>query len=394
MLNRTCLVIACGFLWAGALSLGRTTSGISDRGTCAELGGYRVLKLLTAGSRSATGYAFKVAPRVIFQDEQNNFWLPNQLGLYEYDEGGNELSSFAPEHERFSPRSIETICEDNKHRIWAFWSPGSSIRWFDGQRWHNGEELNPTVLSGPIYLMFGSSDRNIWFVGREGIVGYDGLSWGAPVRFTDALKSLYQRLPVRRANDSMAESEAIIDEFMRRGGAQHQEGEIDIASEVLSGLKDNKGDIWLAARRGLLRVDPHTNKWQVYALPSGLVEADKLCADTMGRIWYSDQHGHIAAVMPDGSSTVVFNLFDYLERRPLDSYDSTFYVLGIRQTRRNDLMFATERALFLYREKTKDILRLDTSNSCLPSDYVTAITEDRAHRLWIGTGNGIVVLDQ
>ena len=57
-------------------------------------------------------------------------------------------------------------------------------------------------------------------------------------------------------------------------------------------------------------------------------------------------------------------------------------------------MFGSHEGLFTLNEAEKKWELATSENSGLPTDWVTSISEDKLGRIWIGTSNGVVILDQ
>jgi ligand-binding sensor domain-containing protein len=57
------------------------------------------------------------------------------------------------------------------------------------------------------------------------------------------------------------------------------------------------------------------------------------------------------------------------------------------------MLFATERGLVTFLESEKKWAVYSSQNSGLPDDYITALMEDRAGRILLGTNRGVVVLE-
>ncbi|MCW5971371.1 MAG: hypothetical protein KIT57_22920 [Blastocatellales bacterium] len=158
---------------------------------------------------------------------------------------------------------------------------------------------------------------------------------------------------------------------------------------VSSLAEDREGRLWLAAGRGLLRLEgaaPHARFF-----PTEHV-LHTICVARDGRIWAGTHGGGMLGFDP-----VTERITTYL-KDPLDTQslsDNLVYTIG--EDREGMIWVGTNQGLNRFDPATRRFTRFlndPQDPDSLGYNLVFSIREDRAGRLWIGTGGGLNLFDR
>jgi len=161
---------------------------------------------------------------------------------------------------------------------------------------------------------------------------------------------------------------------------------------------DRQGRLWIATRdRGLVMIDRDRSSARRYhsvADDTSTLASDSIFAvteDLSGALWIGTPNG-LDRLDP---------LSGRVERQPLEKWLPSAQrdraVTALQQDRRGDLWVGTNMGLLRISPDSPDKVTFYRNHagdpSSLPSDRVQAILEDSAHRLWIGTANGLALYE-
>lgn len=183
--------------------------------------------------------------------------------------------------------------------------------------------------------------------------------------------------------------------FDRRTGvyAQHPELSTAINNSVLSLLESSDGTIWVGTYgEGLNRRDPVTGKVTMYSPDDRLENGTILCIaedPVDGSIWFGTFGSGVYRLDPKTDSLKQYNSEN--DGLPSDIIFNLYF------DRNGALWMGTRGAGAVKRERngTMKIYHHDErAEYSLSNDLVYCITEDLAGNIWIGTSNGLNLLDQ
>lgn len=326
-----------------------------------QVAGHRVLRVYDRGGSQSLGRGIDA----IFQDRKGLYWIGTFLGLDQYDETRDEWASNSPDKSRLLDSAVRMIVEGLDSRLLAIGSGTSprgksNVYVFDGDRWSQDARLVPHLKHG-VRAVFSDRDGELWFANQDKLLKQDGQRW---TTFRPPLEML---------------------------------------CFVQSGIQDREGYIWLGTSKAIVRFDPDKQEWRKYPL-SPLSFVTSIYEDRQGRIWFSDKEGNCYVHDKGRNSWTHHNLLDRLPPGPAPpsgkrtlSRTLAFMRIGVNaiyQDTAGQIMFATDRGLLTFLESENRWELFTPENSGLPSERILCITESRDGRIWMGTGNGIVVLDR
>jgi ligand-binding sensor domain-containing protein len=261
-------------------------------------------------------------------------------------------------------------------KIWVRSLGGHPLAVFEGGQWRKIRTVNGFEIE-PAGELLTSSSGSIWWVQNSGIHQYDSGKWQGPFSPPERTEQLFSVYP-----DEMKSVDWI---------ASRKKG--SLTRFVEAGIEARDGDLWMATRSVVVQFSPLTKKWAIHKLPIKLVGVFGVYEDSLSRIWFCDSRGTAVAIKADRPS-IFYDLPESLLRQRLHFAYAEFSVNGICQDNSGQLLFATDVGLVSLNESRNEWSIYTTDNSALPDNHVSALLLDRAGRIWVGTGKGIVVLER
>lgn len=338
-----------------------STSQLAETRENGQVAGHRVIRVYDRRDSQSLSRGIEA----IFQDRKGLHWIGTFLGLDQYDETRDEWASNSPDKSRLLDSAVRMIGESSDNRLWAIGSdtspPGKpTVSVFDGERWSPYAAI-PQNLKYRISAVFPDRDGELWFALQDKLLKHDGRRW---ISF---------RPPS------------------------------DLLWLIQSGMQDSEGYIWLGTAKAVVRFDPEKQEWRKYPL-SPLSFVTSIYEDRQGRIWFSDKEGNCCVHDKRRTSWTHHNLLDRLPSSPAPSsgkrtlsHTLAFMRIGVNaiyQDTASQILFATDRGLLTFLESENRWELFTPENGGLPSERILCITESGDGRIWMGTGNGIVVLDR
>jgi hypothetical protein len=222
-------------------------------------------------------------------------------------------------------------------------------------------------------------------VSPHGLVAYDGSEWIGPYNPPEALQRIHNG---RRVTHGDRDAEfADLRDRTRRDLGMPDPPPAPWPSEVASGLRDRDGNIWLGGARGIWRFEERQGVWKVYPT-HGLAESvSGIFEDRFGRIWFADSRAHLAVYE---KSKDEWAFYDLAERFPgQDATVETMYI-----DKQSKVIVSTRPGLLILDEITKEMTPVTVHVGDTRVHKISAITEDNKGRIWMGSYEGIFVLEQ
>ncbi|MEW6210843.1 MAG: two-component regulator propeller domain-containing protein [Acidobacteriota bacterium] len=333
------------------------------------------------------------APNIIFEDMTGIYWAGNLIGIYKYDEKRDQWLRGAERHDEKSFEAVAAICQDKKGNVWVLSGLDPDAYYFDGRSWHKPLSIKPTTA---LRAMFQGRNGKVWFVLDEEMVAYDGDNWTSVVKPSEVIAQAYNKLKIGKIDYLLSERVKPSGRIPKNKRQNVDKGKTKSTvpfSDILSGLHDRKGNIWLGTEKAILRFMEDKQEWKVYGLPDRLREAFSIYEDRWGRVWFADAFGQVSVYDETQDNWATYRVVDYIKKNNPDRFNSTFYVKAIYQDKNGRMMFATKEGLIIFQENNNQWQIFDSQNSDLPRDNITSIFEDKAGRVWMGITGGIVILE-
>jgi len=343
-----------------------------------EIAGYKLLKTYSKVVGNNSNLPFLFPPDTSFEDSSGHFWFSSLRNVFRYREKDSQWDVF---QNVISPSSgfISYICQSRDGKIWARSALGKGsegIVYFCGDKWRPGSEILPFKIDGTVNAMFTGKDGRLWIFIKEGLLVYDGQQWSAEIAMPESIGRAYAQLQARRPHFE----------------SPNRSKPLSNASNVFCGLVDQDGYIWLGTRHTILRVDEKKREWTYYSLPQNLGQVRYIYEDSQARLWVSDDWGCVAVF---DKHTFEWRVYKLLEPTLNTLTPEAFFpVYSMYQGKKRYMIFTTIIGLMILDETLNEWKICDSRNSALPTDFVTTIMADRHDRIWLGTGQGILLLGQ
>jgi ligand-binding sensor domain-containing protein len=367
--------LVCAVLFSGVS--GANHRALSPKAGPEFFAGHKVLRIFNEYNSPIVSPAGISSP-VVYQDRSRRYWIggsgyPERILLYEEDLGqwtilGSESEDSSNLRYRggaILPSEIKMIGQSKDGRMW--FSSGQTnmkrlrtqtvLSSFDGQKWeahaisleaHDASDRYETVFRG----LFVGPDGDAWFWANERLTRYDGERW----------KEFYLNTI-----------------FKTLSGKTLHPGSLDI----LCGVEDRRGTIWLVTGEGVLTYEKRTNTWgeipKIGRFPGG-----KVYIDRSGRLWISNGFT-VLCYDPRSRSSSEYDLIEHINRPDLNCL-----LAGIYQDREDRMLFVFDDGVLVFSESKGNWVFTDTRD--FADARITQIMEDRAGRLWLAMSSAIAVL--
>jgi ligand-binding sensor domain-containing protein len=158
------------------------------------------------------------------------------------------------------------------------------------------------------------------------------------------------------------------------------------------GLQDSEGYVWLPGIK-VVRFDERKNEWKGYP-EAPHIFALSIYEDRKGRIWIGGADGDVCVYDKALDFWTSHKLVDHLPKTANKNDFDRLAIDALYQDRDGQMMFGTRQGLFILSEAENKWELVTSGNSNLPNDWIHSISEDRSGRIWIGTSDGVVIVDQ
>ncbi|HKA21080.1 MAG TPA: two-component regulator propeller domain-containing protein [Blastocatellia bacterium] len=317
-----------------------------------KLAGHQVLKWYKVDESAFPG--------AIFQDESARYWVGNGVGLSNYDESQNIWTNIGLEALGWRTCDIKQIAQSSDRRLWIRSTPllFDNIRVFDGKRWSSVQRL----AASRVATIFSGASGKLWFAVGGELMAYEHGGWSLRLRVSDLVKN----------------------------------PKLSYIFSINTGLEDRNGLIWLAARDGIITLMPGTSKQTHYFEDENLAHVRCMYEDNMESVWVGSYEGSVSFYDRTKSS---WRNYDLSKQVALGSQKGghdrlTLSVNAIQQDKSGLLLIATTRGLVTVDGMGNKWQAFTHDNSLLPEGSITTMMQDKYGRIWIGTGEGILVLGE
>lgn len=294
----------------------------------------------------------------IYLDNNNKLWVASgHGGLYSLDIETDELHSFfdPSSASRIPMKSITAVSKDNEGRIWVSSTDhGIYIINTDGTTNHLSSTIDGEnkLLADNNFYLYTDKTGTVWI--------------GTPVGVNFYSPLLYQFSLFRKKDfNQISKSE----------------------NQVLSILKDSRGNIWTGGVNNLNKIQPNGNYSDINI---NFLRYNSLHEDDAGNIWigghpnilvkHNPQTGeftHIKIPSPSGTEYTYRNVYDIYE-----DWDRSLWL-------------ATELGVVNYNPANGSFKTLFESGQIIyPEDRTRFVFRDKDLELWVGTENGLKRFDR
>jgi ligand-binding sensor domain-containing protein len=320
-----------------------------------QLAGHQVLKWYKADESAVVGFA-----GAIFQDESGRYWVGNGLGLSNYDESENIWTNIRLETLGWRTCAIQQIAQSSDRRLWIRSTPilSDNIRFFDGKRWRSVQRFAESRVA----TIFSEAGGRMWFAVGGELMAYEHGDWSIRLRLSDLVKN----------------------------------PKLSYIFSINTGLEDRNRLIWLATRDAIITLGPGATKQTNFFEDENLAHVRRMYEDDIGQVWVWSWESSVSVYDSTKSSWRNYDLSKQVELRLQNRVHDRLPIIvsAILQDRNGQLMIATTRGLVTVDRMGNKWQAFTHDNSLLPEGGITTMMQDKYGRVWIGTGEGILVLGE
>ena len=343
-----------------------------------RIAGHRVLRTLERNGRTGTPL---LGIEQVFEDKQGRYWLLSAYRVHVFDEKRNEWFPVQiPEHTGINghsgdnklwyvPDSVQRSAEPpDITQFPVGFDKMQTMKCFDLTLWHETDLAPETRRAieqsdSSIFRLFPGRNGKLWGLLSQigsrcnSVMLYDGHKWRGPIA-------------------------------PEKSGDEECSG----AEQAKIGLQDSEGYVWLPGFE-VVRYDERKNEWKHYP-DAPDIHANAIYEDRKGRIWIGGIHGDVCVYDKTANLWTTHNLTEHQPITPGKRDFDTLSITAIYQDRGGRMMFGTHEGLFTYNEAENKWELATSKNSGLPYDWIHSISEDKSGRIWIGTSDGVVIVQQ
>ncbi len=296
----------------------------------------------------------------IYQDKSGYLWIKTENYLSRLNLQSNKFRHYEHYNDIFNSISIIAkfpIFEDYKNQLWVGTKDG--LNYFDRKleifkRYHHDPTNIFSISNNNVKVIFEDSDHELW-IGTE-----NGL------------------------NKFIRETESFIKYCSDCGNST------GLSSDIINDIfEDNNGIIWIATDKGLHKFDKATESFTAY---NGFLYNNEIVRITTVTDILQDQSqimwvaGFQGLFKIEGKRTKFKSNSKSNNNSPLSSISD---VVAIFKKENNVWIGTRGTGLCVFNTQNQKIVKYNTSNSEIGSDFIHKIFEDRNGNIWVGTQNGL-----
>ena len=345
----------------------------------------------------------------IIQDVNDFVWLGTGSGVTRFD--GSSFENFSTS-EGLAPGGVKSIFEDSQGRIWLG-HIGGGLTIFENDKFTR-VSFSSSVFSGNDSLEMEGTEALIFNASGDitGITEFDGNIWlatslGGVIRLAnpepgvtvmtgkqylsrEGLSNGVYGFYVNRNNKLYCITDVglrLYNSTIDRFEVYSPDGLTKYFLETAM-FEDSRGNVWFGTfNDGLYKLDAKTGKMEIYDARKGLWGnfVTYIMEDYRGNIWVAsmedlESRGGITVFSPEG--IVVYNQSNGLQAQ---------HILCMLEDKEKNILIADRTSgLFIYKG---DHFTSYTTPSFIPSNDVSAVTQDPQGRYWFGTRSGLSIFD-
>lgn len=323
--------------------------------------------------------------RSIYVDKENNFYLTTDTGLYELK---FDYENFNPKNIRFEKiypiDKTDNVMQVYKDEDGSFWLASGA------------EGVIKLTISDFENYLAGKNffTDNVWTIEEmdDGSI-YCGDYYGNIYQYKngkfDEFKNLGPGKKLDRVNALKKDKKGNLwiggDLLLKFDGKQiieYGEKEGITYDEIISIFCDSKGNMWFGSWDGAYKYDYAKFEKLNLNYPVFSAGVYYFYEDEIGRIWFCTRQAGVKYLENDS-----IKQFEFPEK-----YSSIKY-FSMHQDKFGNYWFANYGKGLLWHDPTSGEFRELTINEGLPNNGVLAISTDKKGYIWVGTNNGIAVID-
>lgn len=350
-------------------------SGRCERATESQrartIAGHKELKAFLENSDSPG----PMVSAVIFEDRDGTYWAGTPLGVFSYTQNTDRWKSSSINGEHIS-RSVKTICQSSDGRIWFHSALFHSITTYQNGKWDSVDKLGP-FSTHPSAILLAANSGRVWIVQQGRLFCYDNDHWENPVT-----------IPSEFAIDSQSGGRT-------RPGSSPPAPKLRITPNVSVGIESSNGTLWMGTKTAVFTFKPATRQWLAYRLPEKFNSVFMMYEDSSGRIWIADTEWHVSAYDKRTDTwSMTLDVGKHITASNVLLSSTSFGITGICQDKAGVIIFGSYLGLISLDESAEHWSIFTPENSMLPDENVTSLMRDRKGRILLGTGKGIVLLEE
>lgn len=347
--------------------------------------------------------------RALFEDARGMLWVGTMDGLYQVDRSNEVIQRVGDTGTmQLSNQTVHAIQQGADGRLYVGTSNGLNaldLAKEENRIFRSDRQAQQYISEGRVTCLFTDRQGLLW-------IG----TWGKELQYLDFRERPFQylRTPLPKGNDINAiegignnlwlgtEAGGVLRLDITTGAFRNWTTDNGLGSNQIYALETWKEKIW--AGQGfegyLSALDPLSEQLSVYTPKNSGIPDEEIWAmttDREGHLWIAGERSlyEITDLQPDGS-LLIGRQYTELYKAAGDTFDIRPRYLLIDQE--NKLWIGTASNGVVYLDPASGdflLYRPDSEDpGSLPGPYVNSIYEDRLGRIWVGTSQGIGILDR
>jgi ligand-binding sensor domain-containing protein len=311
---------------------------------------------LAIAQLSGKGYSGNTEVHAMFCDTEGDIWIGASLGVYMFNPSKQKI--FSVENNPFDKlslpaRQVNAIYQTSNGLVWAASRDGGGVSVFDSQihlikrLFDENDHQYSQIRKNAIWSFCEDRRQQLWMAARQTMVIYN-LATG---------KVSFLKIP-------------------------------EMNYPVFAIKSDAEGNIWLGGGEQLIRLDPVTRKYIVFADLSVQLKAHggeirDVLIDRHNNFWVATRTGLFRFDTKTGKYIEAF-----ISRKNAPQYYSPNEVLCISNYKDGELLLGTSDGLEIFNTRTGMFLPVKCSDGSL-SNIVQGISSDRDGNIFTATSKGL-----
>lgn len=310
--------------------------------------------------------------------EENNVWIGTNGGLVKYDRINQISNYFNKANSPLPDNVVNCISRDTDGNIWIGTDNGIVV--FNDGNWTIYYSNKTAYAESKIKAVRFDNLGNAWIGTYGGLLKFDHTEWITYTSINSGLQhDLVDCLSVDQNNIIWIGSkgnlamDGYLNSFDRGNWKDYDIPSTGIYfSQVYTIEVDHDNTKWIGHSSGLAKYDNSvwTNYTNANTLSLAFSDDDIYAAQSQGFLQYKN------------------NEWNYIADEEIIFLTTNTFINDLEINNENNIWFASSNGL--YRYDYTSLIKIPTSSSPLPSNYVRNVINDSQNSVWLGTNSGIV----